>query len=207
MSLAESRAAEQEQRVERRVARSLRDAVSCGYAHLVAFALHEVVETIDRIKSWVDLYLLETREYKRSGISCRRISIDAYRFVDRDIAVGGWERHRRLGGHHLSLINEFCACAYDSFEGLLENIQIKVFKILPIEIGRNLYSYRLVLEGDRNDRLEPHIELLRFNDLFDDPETVIPYVNMCVVSVHYCFSRLLCKIGVKKINKKLKILL
>ena len=64
--LSESRTTEEEKRVERRFSRRQRNALPCCHAHLVAFALHEVVETIDRIQLRIHLNSLKSRIDERS---------------------------------------------------------------------------------------------------------------------------------------------
>ena len=54
------------------------------------------------------------------------------------------------------------------------------------EISRDLEGQGRIFQGDGLERFEPHIELLRLNDLLNDPETVVPNVDMLVV-VHSVF--------------------
>ena len=56
----------------------------------------------------------------------------------------------------------------------LYKVKIRVFQVLPEEIGGNLKGQMGILECNGAQRLEPHIKFLGLNDLLNDPQTIVP---------------------------------
>ena len=72
MSLPQTGSAEDEQRVERGLARGCGDVLSGGEPHLVALPFHNAVEVVCRVQSRVDADLVYAGIYKRVGFVRRR---------------------------------------------------------------------------------------------------------------------------------------
>lgn len=175
MGLAEARTSEEEERVERSLAWGAGDALAGRDAHLVALPFHEIVETVDRIQSRIDLDTLETRVNERSRIALRRVSIYGDGLVDRSRPRGGWKTHRRGLADRADLIDEFRIAADHSLDGSLHELKIHVVEVLPEEIRRHLKRKSGADKRYRLYRSEPGIEFLRLYYLADYRQTILPH--------------------------------
>ncbi len=104
MRLAEARAAEDEQRIERGLSGREGNVLSGRDAHPVAFSLDQVRKAIDRIQPRVDLHPLDARENEGTRASGRLVGTDGNRLVGRSQAVGGGIDHGFLhldGADHI----------------------------------------------------------------------------------------------------------
>ena len=183
MRLAESGTAEDEQRVERSLAGCRRNSRTRRIPHLVALTYYKIGKTIYRIQFRIDLNLPEAGIYKGIGIA-GGIDIDAHFSVDGGGTGSGRDCDSRLSAYGPHKINQFRIRAYDPFQSLLDNIQISRLQILPEEIGRHLHGEGRIHHGDRPYGFEPGRVLLRFHDLFNNPQEMVPDTYMSVVLVH-----------------------
>ena len=182
--LAETRSAENEQRVERSPARGVGNVAAGVDAELVALPFHEVREAVDRVQPRVDLQALDTGEDKRAGAAGRLRRVDGDRFVGRSQAMGGREHHGLLQLHRADHVMELGAGADGALERHLEEIQIGALDVVAEEIRGDFHGQGALHEGDRTDGLEPRVKLLRINVVGNDLQTVIPHGNMSFLSGH-----------------------
>ena len=177
MGLPQTGASENEQRIERGLAGLVRDADPGVVAHLVALTLDEIVETVDRIQPWIDLQLLDARKHKRARIAGRLESV----------AVRGGEDHRALLLHRVNLVEKSGLGADHPSQRHLYYRKEGVLKIASEEVGRHFNSQCRLFQRNRDDCLEPDIELLRLDVLFEYAQTLVPDRNMSI-QFNHCFK-------------------
>ena len=183
--LAEAWTAENEERVERRVAGRKGDVLPHRDAHLVAFTRHQVGEAVHRIEAGVDVDPLQAGIHEGAGRSAGLVGADRDGLVDRRVAVDGGKLHR---GRHLDgadLIDQPGIGADHALERHLDDIQVGVFQILTEEVARDLDGQGGADKGNGPDRLEPGLVLSCLDYLGDNAKTVFPNIDMSVVDLHY----------------------
>ena len=159
---------------------------------VVAVAGNQVLEIIDRQEPGIYLNLLETGINKGPGISGGLIAADVHRPVDRRVAGAFRKAHCLLVAYRTDQVVKPGIRTDNPLESFLDNVKIRLFKIFAEEIGRHLYGECGIYKGNRPDFLEPGLEMLGFNYLRDDLQTVVPTVYM----IPYIFHRfLMCKNG------------
>ena len=180
VGLAETGAAEDEERVENRLAGGGGDVLTGGHAHLVALALDEVGEAVDGIEARIDLDLVQARIDERAGMGGRG-RVDGHLGIHRGGGPLAGETHLRLVGHGADHVAQLGVLADHALERLAEDVQEGGFDVFLEEERRDLDGQFGVLQGDGADRAEPHLELLGLDVLRDDAQTVVPYLNMSLL--------------------------
>jgi len=182
VGFAQAGTAEDEQRIERGLAGIVGNVVSCGDGKAVAVPGNKIAEVVHREQPGVDLYLLEARIYEGTGIAGRLIAADSYGLVHGRIAGAFGKAHGRLVGDRADQVVEPGVGTEHALESFLDDVQIGLFEILAEEVGRNLYCEGGIHEGNGPDLLEPGLEMLRFDYLRNDLQTVVPtvYVFPCI---------------------------
>ena len=175
MGFAQAGSSEHEQRIERRLARLLGNIDSGIDAHLVALPLHQVVKAICGIQPGIDLDFLQTRENKGSRITRGLEGVKRHSFVLRDIPVRSAENHGRFRADRVDPVHQLGVRSDNPPESHLNDREIGVLKVTAEEIGGDLYSQSGVLQRDRNNGLEPDVELLGIHVLLEDPKTLVPH--------------------------------
>ena len=117
MGLSKSGTSEDEQRVERCLARLVGDVDAGVESHFVALPLHQILETVGRIEPRIDLQFLYPRENERTRIAGRLESVDGNRSVLRNVSVRGGKLHRRILAYRMNPVHESGLRAEHSPEG------------------------------------------------------------------------------------------
>ena len=178
--LAQTRTAEDEERVEDRLAGGGGDVLAGRHTHLVALALHEVGEAIHGIEPRVDLDLMQAGIDERAGVRGRS-GRDGDLRIDRCGGALPGETHLGLVAHRTYHIGKLCVLAHHTLERLAQHIEESGLDIFLEEERGHLDGELGIRESHRPDRAEPHLELLRLNDLLDDVQTVVPYFDVSLL--------------------------
>ena len=182
--LAQSRSAKDKQRIESGFTRSAGDGLPCRDTQFVTRPAHQVVETVFRFQPRVYLDALRTRVHKRTRIAGGLIGVDGHLAVHGRHTVRCREFHGRLLADHLYLIDQTGIGTNHAFERFADDVQISLLEPLAEELGRYLNRERRALERHGPDRLEPCRKFLRLDDLFDEPQAIVPNVDMSFRQIH-----------------------
>lgn len=175
VGFAQAGTSENEQRIERRLARLLGDVDSGVDAHLVTLPFHQVVKAISGIQPGIDLYFLETRKNEGARITRGLEGVKRNSLVLRDIPVRSAENHGRFRADRVDPVHQLGVRSDNPPESHLYDREIGVLKVTAEEISGDLYSQSGFLQGDRNNGLEPYVELLGIHVLLEDPKTLVPH--------------------------------
>ena len=189
MGLAQPGASENEQRIERRLSGIARDVRPGGDGQFVAVARNQILEIVYRQKSGIDLYLLEPGINEWTGIPRRLVTADVDGSVDGRIAGPFGQTHRLLVGDRMDQIVQPGIGAYHSLESFLDDVEVGLFEILAEEIGWNFDGESGIYEGNRPYFFEPGLEMLRFDYLRDDLQTVVPDVYVSLLRIHAVWDK------------------
>ena len=190
--LAQSRATEEKERIERGFSGSLRNAFRGAHTQFVALPFHQIAETVNRIQPGIDSQALGARENKRTGSSGRLVSGNGHRIVGGCRCPAGGKHHSLVVLHGTHQVEELGVGPDGATDGVADQIRVSGFQILAEEVGRDLHREFGTLQGDRADALEPSVELLGINVAFDDPQTILPYRKISLLVCHSWNSNKTC---------------
>ncbi len=180
VGFAQSRIAPDIERVERRVARIDGDGHAGGTGQPVAFALDEGIERQIRIELRIDDDFLDPRDDERI-FDVFRVGL---RVEMRDRGhvrlCGGRRRVRRRHGGALHGVVQLGLLAVELRDDRTQERDVVLLDLVVIALVGDAQTQRRPVESQRNDRLEPFLELLRRNAGFDRIEAVLPDVIVCL---------------------------